>query len=130
MAKKLIHTDVRYHGSSLTVPVDQKIDIGTDGSVIVSDEAAVILLTIPNWELAKNQKNVPKEELKLAGEDDEENSGIEWLKEIDLDKLSTLEFSDLVELAKEGKIEGYEKFGKNKVALAKFIKSRLLKMQN
>lgn len=129
MAKKLIHTDERFHGSSLTVPVDQRIEIDKDGFVIVSDEAAEILLTIPNWELAKDQGDLNEEEGKLSEEDDEENSGIEWLKEIDLNKLSTLDLKELIELAKEGKIIGYEKFGSNKVALAKYIKSRILKMK-
>jgi hypothetical protein len=129
MSKKLVLTDVRHHGKFLVVPVDGEVELGKDGSVLVSDEAAKHLLTIPGWidTKAKGLANDEEEEELADEEGGEGEVESQWLDGLDLDGLTKLPLEDLNEIAEAGKIKNYKKFGKNRVALAKYIKSQLNK---
>lgn len=128
MSKKLVLADVRHHGKSLIIPVDGEVELNQDGSVLVSDEAAVHLLTIPGWTDTKAKGLVNDEEEEDLSEDNvDTEAGSQWLEGLDLDSLTKLSLEDLNEIAEAGKIKNYKKFGKNRVALAKYIKSQLNK---
>lgn len=129
MSKKLVLTDVRHHGKSLIIPVDGEVELGQDGSVLVSDEAAKHLLTISGWvdKQAKNLGNDEEEEELLEEDGVGAVVGSQWLDGLDLNGLTKLSLEDLYEIAEAGKIKNYKKFGKNRVALAMYIKSQLNK---
>lgn len=129
MSKKLVFTDKNHHGHQLNIPVDGEIELGKDGTVLVSDEAAKVLLTIPGWEDTKAKGLASDEEEEEIVEEDSPGEAVEsqWLEGLDLDGLAKLSLEDLNEIAEAGKIKNYKKFGKNRVALAKYIKSQLNK---
>lgn len=130
MAKKLIHTDKVYHGKELVIPYDGKIQLEADGSVIVSDEAAEVLLTIPNWESTEIDEELQEEEeteeviTKPAKTKEKQKSGT-GLSKKDLDNLKSLSLEDLIEIAKAAEVTGWEKFKKNQTSLSTYLKNRL-----
>lgn len=126
MSKKLIFTDIHHHGKNLTVPVDGFIELGEDGTVVVSDEAAAVLLTIEGWQRTKDGSDIEDDE-NIHEEEQDEAADMQWLDGINLDGLTKLSLEELNEIAEAGKIKNYKVFGTNRVALAKYIKSQLNK---
>lgn len=135
MSKKLFYDDHRFYGQVMTVPVDQNVLIDEEGFVEVSETCAEVLLGIPNWKdpTAKQEEDLDEiTETKAKGKNKNKTPlkpNLDWLEGVDLDELEKLSVDELTEIAVAGDIKNYDKFLKNQVAMAKYIKSQLNKLK-
>lgn len=123
MSRKLVLQSEAHFNTRHTIPIDGDVEIGPDGSVEVSDEAADILLTVPGWVDPEAVDDEVDDET-VNEIEETKNSGLE---SVDLDGLDELSAEDLLEIAKMANIKVSKALTKpeSKKALVLYLKSKL-----
>lgn len=104
--------NINSQNCTLNMPIDGEVEV-TNGIAEVSDELGNLLLGNPaDWEATTEEV----EEL------DEEDEGSDVPNE---DGLDELELPDLIEMAKEAKLKGYNLFTKDAAKMRAFLRKKL-----
>lgn len=126
----ILNTNKHFHGQVVNLPIAGATQIGTDGTVEVSDEVGTLMVQNggADWTTPELVKAAAEEALKeQADANDDGNISAEEQSNLNeaLAALETMSVDEMLDLAKSAGIKGYHLFKNKPEVLRKYIANKL-----
>jgi hypothetical protein len=119
----LLRTKIRtMFGKAIILPKIGEVEISEQGTIEVEDSIASLLLDGDNWEQIEQSENEDENEdaPDEDGDEDEEADNVELSSKID-----SMSLEDMLLLAKEANLKGFNLFSKDASKMRIFLKKKL-----
>jgi hypothetical protein len=117
----LLRTKIRtMFGKAIILPKIGEVEISEQGTIEVEDSIASLLLDGDNWEQIEQSEDEDEDAPDEDGDEDEEADNVELSSKID-----SMSLEDMLLLAKEANLKGFNLFSKDASKMRIFLKKKL-----